>query len=169
MSPHARPGGLAQALDDNKNYTNNKKHEQIITKTKSHCWCLQPRDPEDWHKIWTTGGGERDQNRLYEFAEDKYRKVGFLLLSFLLLLLLLLLLSYFFSFSECVIESSQVESSFHGKLERDLQRVFHLLQQGQGGDREAGPRHQGREVSGDPERKTEAPAPKQPGVQACSR
>ena len=37
---------------------------------------LQPRDPEDWHKIWTTGGSESEQNRLYEFAdEDKYRKV----------------------------------------------------------------------------------------------
>ena len=36
-----------------------------------------PRDPEDFHKIWTTTGGVSVQERkyLYEFAdEDKYRK-----------------------------------------------------------------------------------------------
>ena len=36
-----------------------------------------PRDPEDFHKIWTTSGGSSLSERrlLYEFAdEDKYRQ-----------------------------------------------------------------------------------------------
>ena len=42
-------------------------------------WLMDPapRDPEDFHKIWTTTGGVSVQERkyLYEFAdEDKYRK-----------------------------------------------------------------------------------------------
>ena len=38
-----------------------------------------PRDPEDFHKIWTTSGSAdiRERRTLYEFAdEDKYRKGG---------------------------------------------------------------------------------------------
>ena len=36
----------------------------------------EPRDPEDFHKIWTTSGGKTlpEKKILYEFAdEDKYR------------------------------------------------------------------------------------------------
>ena len=39
----------------------------------------EPRDPEDFHKIWTTSGSKNRTERktLYEFAdEDKYRKGG---------------------------------------------------------------------------------------------
>ena len=38
-----------------------------------------PRDPEDFHKIWTTSGSAEvgERRTLYEFAdEDKYRKGG---------------------------------------------------------------------------------------------
>ena len=37
----------------------------------------EPRDPEDFHKIWTTSGSSNRTERkiLYEFAdEDRYRK-----------------------------------------------------------------------------------------------
>jgi len=35
----------------------------------------KPRDPEDWHKIWTTGSGGHQDRILYEFGdEDKYRE-----------------------------------------------------------------------------------------------
>ena len=42
-------------------------------------WLMDPapRDPEDFHKIWTTSGSSDINQRrtLYEFAnEDKYRK-----------------------------------------------------------------------------------------------
>ena len=44
-------------------------------------WLMDPapRDPEDFHKIWTTSGSAdtRERRTLYEFAdEDKYRKGG---------------------------------------------------------------------------------------------
>ena len=44
-------------------------------------WLMDPapRDPEDFHKIWTTSGSAEvgERRTLYEFAdEDKYRKGG---------------------------------------------------------------------------------------------